>query len=96
VTHLLERISDENASAARVGRTEFEVVVDDVVTRLGPDEEAAPQIELETAAEIRIEMVDRLIIRAVIDAARGASIVARAQRSDACDEFEVSMRGNFG
>ena len=77
-------------------RAEVGIVIDEVHARFRANEEVVHWIKLDAAAEIDVEVVTGLVIRARVGAAAGACIKAGAQRADATDQLRVDVRHDPG
>jgi len=88
---LSERVTDRNAVACHVIRAELEIVIDEVKTRFRPNKESVPGIKLDSAAEVTVEVITRLIIGAGIGSAGSTRIEAAAQGANAAHELQVGV-----
>lgn len=84
----LERVSDGNSEAGRPSGAEFEVIVDQVQVRLGPDEEIPNGVEAHRRSEVSQEVVAAGVIRA----SRETAIVERLVESQV---FRPDSGGEF-
>ena len=91
-----EGVADRGAEAGNIPGTVVRVVVNQVNARLGADEEAALGIKLDAGAEVPVEVVTGLVIRATIGAAGGSRVEAGAQRADAADQLQVGVACELG